>query len=477
MKLFKSPKRLLGELEPETAAALIAAASDIALVTDRAGVIKGVAIQSDELATELEQQGGWTGRKWIDVVTAESRPKIEALLDQASQPGAAPRWRHVNYPSASGPDVPVLFSAIRLPQDGRVIGFGRDLRPVSDLQQRLIDAQQTMERDFARRQQMETRYRILFQISPDPVLIVNTISLRMAEVNPAAQQLLATGARRIEGRALTELFDEASTTDIQGLLTTARTSGRAEDVRARLANGGREMFLSAYLFRQDDEPYALVRLSPTEQNWPTVPAAQARVAQLIENFPDGFVVTAGSGEIVSANRAFLDLAQLTHEDQARGQLLERWLGRPSVDLNVLLATLRQRNVVKLFATTFRDGYGVTSDVEISATSTVQSEATFHGFCIRAVGQRLAGAPRPARAAAERAMPRSVEQLTELIGRVSLKDLVREATDMIERLCIEAAWETTNDNRALAAEIVGLSRQSLYVKLRRYGIGELGEEET
>jgi len=64
------------------------------------------------------------------------------------------------------------------------------------------------------------------------------------------------------------------------------------------------------------------------------------------------------------------------------------------------------------------------------------------------------------------------QLTELVGRVPLKDLVRESTDMIEKLCIEAALEITGDNRASAAEILGLSRQSLYAKLRRYGLGEL-----
>ena len=76
----------------------------------------------------------------------------------------------------------------------------------------------------------------------------------------------------------------------------------------------------------------------------------------------------------------------------------------------------------------------------------------------------------------RQLPRSVEQLTELIGRVSLKDLVRETTDVIERLCIEAALEMTGDNRASAAEMLGLSRQSLYVKLRRYGIADLEAED-
>jgi len=89
-----------------------------------------------------------------------------------------------------------------------------------------------------------------------------------------------------------------------------------------------------------------------------------------------------------------------------------------------------------------------------------------GYAIRNVGPRLQVETRAARQ-----LPRSVEQLSELIGRVSLKDLVREATEVIERLSIEAALELTNDNRASAAEMLGLSRQSLYVKLRRYGIGD------
>ena len=60
-----------------------------------------------------------------------------------------------------------------------------------------------------------------------------------------------------------------------------------------------------------------------------------------------------------------------------------------------------------------------------------------------------------------------------LGRVPLRDIVGETTDVIEQLCIEAALELTSDNRASASEMLGLSRQSLYVKLRRYGLGDLG----
>ncbi|MGA1578935.1 MAG: helix-turn-helix domain-containing protein, partial [Steroidobacteraceae bacterium] len=39
----------------------------------------------------------------------------------------------------------------------------------------------------------------------------------------------------------------------------------------------------------------------------------------------------------------------------------------------------------------------------------------------------------------------------------------------ERLCIEAALQLNDNNRASTADMLGLSRQSLYVKLHRYGI--------
>jgi DNA-binding protein Fis len=57
----------------------------------------------------------------------------------------------------------------------------------------------------------------------------------------------------------------------------------------------------------------------------------------------------------------------------------------------------------------------------------------------------------------------------------MKDIVSETTDLIEHLCIETALQMTQDNRALAAQLLGLSRQSLYVKLRRYGLGDLGSD--
>ena len=75
----------------------------------------------------------------------------------------------------------------------------------------------------------------------------------------------------------------------------------------------------------------------------------------------------------------------------------------------------------------------------------------------------------------RGLPRTAEQLTQLVGRVSLREIVAETTDVIEQMCIEAALSLTGNNRANAAEVLGLSRQSLYSKLKRHGVGNLDSD--
>ena len=132
---------------------------------------------------------------------------------------------------------------------------------------------------------------------------------------------------------------------------------------------------------------------------------------------------------MTANAAFLEMAQLSSSEQARGELLDRWLGRAGVDFSVALANLRQSGSIKLFATAMRGEYGASADVEVSAVSlTARRRQARLGFAIRNVEKRLS-----ATATSAGELPRSMAQLTELIGRVPLRDLVRETTDVIEKL--------------------------------------------
>ena len=469
MKHFKAPKVTFGDIGAEPAAALIAAAADIALVIGSDGEILDLAVSSDELPVEWCRR--WVGKPWIETVTVESRPKVEALLRDAATT-AVSRRRHINHPASRGADLPILYSAVQLAPGGHMIAVGRDLQATAALQQRLVDVQQAMQRDQARQRNLGTRYRLLFEVTAEAVLMVDPATQKILEANPSAARLLGRHAAEMVGRTFLEGCDAATASAIQSLLAAVRASGRTEEIRTAATEALPELRVSASLFRQEGSTLCMVRVVPTAVGAVTGIAASTRerLLELADSAPDGLVVTARDGRIVAANAAFLELAQLATEEQARGESLERWLGRPGVDLNVLIANLRQHGSVRLYATTVRGEYGATSDIEVSAVTIAPGEETHLGFAIRNVGLRPVST-----GAAGRELPRSVEQLTELVGRVPLKDLVRETTDVIERLCIEAALELTRDNRASAAEILGLSRQSLYVKLRRYGLGDLGAE--
>lgn len=335
------------------------------------------------------------------------------------------------------------------------------------LQQRLVSAQMSMERDYWRLRNIETRYRLLFQESTEALMILDAGSERLEEANPAAFRLLGEGARRTAW-TLSDSLRIDSARDLQQSLARLRSSGRPESLSLTLLDSADALSATVSLFRQENSTHFMVRLGRSPDSAPRDDERnRQQISNILESAPDALVVTDLSGHVLTANRAFLELVQVASEEQARGESLEKWLGRSGVDLNVLIANLRQRGSVRLFATRIKGNYGSMADVEISAVSVSSGEDPCMGFVIRDVGRRL-----PADARAQKELPRSAGQMTELVGRVPLRDIVRETTDLIERLCIEAALELTSDNRASAAEMLGLSRQSLYVKLRRFGLGDL-----
>jgi transcriptional regulator PpsR len=461
---FNAPKRTLGDLDAEAAAKVIAAAADVALVIDAKGIVKDVAFSGKDLTGHGFEK--WLGLHWVDTVTIESRAKIEELLSEARDKKPV-RARQVNHPSPTGTDVPIRYSAVQVAANGRVVVVGRDLRSMSALQQRLVDVQQSMEREYARLRHAETRYRLLFQIASEAVLIIDAGQEKIVDANPAATQLLTKAGKKLNGREFSEIFDTDGARAVQAHLAAVRSSGRAEPVMANLTGTKSPIEVSASLFRQETTAHFLVRLMPGAQGAGAMAPAKSNLFDVVEKLPDGFVVTDLELKVLTANTAFLELTQVATMEQVRGESLSRWLGRQGVDINVMMTNLREHGAVKNFASVMRGEFGTTEDVELSAVAVMNGEHPCIGFTIRNVGMRP-----ESKLNGQRALPRSVEQLTGLVGRVSLKELVRESTDMIERLCIEAALELTGDNRASAAEILGLSRQGLYSKLRRYGLGDL-----
>ena len=463
---FDSPELFLAGLDAQTAAALISAAADVALILDEHGVIQDMAFASDE----LKQHGcsHWLGKPWLQTVTIESQPKVRDMLNESAGAGSA-KWRHINHPSTDSTDLALLYTVVPLSREAgahRAVAFGRDLRSQVALQQRLVSAQLSMERDYWRLRHVETRYRLLFQVASEAVLILDANSEKLEEANPAAYKLLGDKARA-QSWTLAQSLDSLSAPAVVQMFAALRLRGRADPITVCFADSADVYTLSGSLFRQENSTHFLVRVTSLK---PTEASSESSMTQLllrvVDNAPDAFVITDPDGRILSVNRAFLELTQLASEALVRGELLQRWLGRSGVDMNVLISNLRQRGSVRLYATTVQGEYGSSADVEISAVSVTTGEEPCLGFTIRDVGRRLTNEPLNTKE-----LPRSAGQMTELVGRVPLRDIVRETTDLIEELCIEAALELTGDNRAAAAEMLGLSRQSLYVKLKRFGVGD------
>jgi transcriptional regulator PpsR len=459
---FSDPEALPGVLSASVAARLLAAVGDVTLILDREGVVLDLAVSNSELA----RYGltAWVGQPFEAMLTVESKPKVAEMLVGVRRSEPA-RWRQVNHITGAG-DLPMRYLVVGLGDSGRVAAIGRDLRAEAVMQQRLIQAQQSLERDYLKLRQAETRYRLLFDLADQAVLIVDAATRRVREANPAAYRMLGLRTGALNEAAASGIVDPSDRDALVAHLGAVEATDDVPPVTLRLRSGA-VVRVGARLFRQSRVALLLLRVDPIEGQPVARSDPDAGLSAVVERMPDAFVLTDESFNVLTANAAFIELAEAASLERVRGQTLATWFGRPGIDLELVAGQLREHGSVRNIATILRGSAGGQEEIEVSAVAAPGDSGLCHGFTIRNVGRRLRSVPDTGRD-----LPRSVEQLTELVGRMSLKDIVRESTDLIERLCIEAALAYTSDNRASAAEILGLSRQSLYSKLHRHGLGDL-----
>jgi transcriptional regulator PpsR len=461
----------IGLQDPALVASILATAVDVTILMTAEGIICDQVMANGDMPRSMFT--GWPGKALSETVTIESRSKIEQLLGEAGN--GSPRWRQVNHPIHGGLDLPISYSAVKAGPHGHIIAIGRNMSTVSQLQQRLLSAEQAVEQEYQRLRNSETRFRVLLQSATDAIMIVDARTGRVAECNPASSALLNRPLKRIEGANIEDVFSPEDWSAVKIALDLIRTSGRTDDIVLRPSDDRQQAVLSVSMFRQENTTYYLLRMVPHAIGTSAVvlPKAQSKVVKIISEMPDGFIVTDTDMKILTANSAFLELVQLASEEQARGVTLDTWLGRRGVDVGQMVSQLKDKGEIRNFHTIVRGQFGSLEDVEVSAVAVMEGETPCFGFSLHHVSRQAANSNKKQ----DQGLLRSVDEFTKLVGKVPLKELVRESTDIIERLCIEAALQMNSDNRAGAAEMLGLSRQSLYVKLHRYGIDDMGIIET
>jgi len=455
---FKHPELHLANADRKTIAGLVSAASDLALVLDGESVIKDLAHNLDE--TVGLEVPAWLGLPVEEVVSVSSRQIVKKALSVARLGKRADRF-DVHHLLQGGHHLPVQYSAFGLGEGG-VVMMGRDLRALSQLQSHLLGLRQVQERDLQGRKQAEAHYRILFDTSADAIAIVDAGTGVIKEINPRAAEFLGLPMASASGRKFVSVFDKANRADVMSMLSGAVASGLP--VTCRL-EGSSPVSLSADLYRAGDRKLIMVRISQSAIS-AADDASETGIVALVRNASEAIVLTDPEGQVLWANESFLALADIPLAAHAVGRRLDDFLQWSLVEQDMHLQNVRRHGKASPFASKVKGARGLMTDVAVSAVNMADGASPGYGFVMHVRPQENAHP-----GAGNSDLTRAAESLVEMVGRVPMKNLVRDTTDVIERMCIESALKLTGQNRASAARVLGLSRQALYLKMNKFGIAD------
>jgi transcriptional regulator PpsR len=435
---------------------------DVTLLLDLEGVIREVTFSS---AVSGENSADWMGRAWIETFEDLGSSRVRRMVEEAKATGLS-AFRQVTQRFPSGLELPIEYTTILLGGRAGLLAIGKNLQAVAELQSRLIVAQQTMERDYWKLREVETRYRLLFDASNDAVVLLKASNLRIIEANPAAVQALDLASQPRDCIVGRELIPELAPSDrdiFQAMLARIQEQGKAPAIIVHLGRSLKPWTIRASLMASEPGPVFLLQLAAAG----IVPSQSDRsdpisIEELVERASDAFVIIDMEGIIRKANQAFLDMVEVGSKGSVMGERVARWLWRPGADVAVLLANMQKNGMVRLFSTTIHSEFGTATEVEISAAGNTDAYPRYIGMLLRDVSRRLASNESDA-------ICQSLGLSSDHLGKTPLRKLVRNNVSALEHYYVKAALELTNGNRTAAAEILGLSRQSLYAKLDRYGL--------
>ncbi len=430
------------------AAAALRCAADVAVVVGPDGAVREARISPDLRGAVPATPSSPAS----EIVRPEDRQVFAAALAAASA-GRIPDPVEVQH---AGQPAGAIFRYAALPADraGDVLLIGRLLQRTDTLSLRVSEAHLAVDRDEMARRATQTRYQMLFEGAPEAILVVALESRVVDEANPRALALLGLTEEQVVGQPVEMLVQRADRARIAGLVAAMAEQREVAPARLTLADSGRRVSLQGRGFRAFDRAQAMLRLDEIEPAQ-GLPPAEALVAELLRATGQAVALTDADGRIVWASEAFPSPAE-----RSRGTLAELFEG-VGMPLRSLLATAREHGRITCPGVQVRTADGhMRGDLTVVALS---GDATpGFGLLFYADGQ---GAPE---VPAERAIAEG-QAISAALAQAPLKDLVRDVADAIERSCIEAALRLTDGNKAAAAEALGLSRQSLYLKLHRFGL--------
>ena len=447
-------------IAPDILGNIITEVADIGIVVDETGAVLSVLIDAEnDMFGRFQSIDGEDIRSTLAV---ESVAKLDERLETFKEATGPVRPIELNHIDKNGrSDFPVRYSLHRIGPEGAILMLGRDLRPVAEMQQQLVRAQLALEQDYEAHREFDTRFRVLMESTSEGFLFVSVQNGAITEANSAAATLLGRDRDATIGAELSNLLAIEGRSDPVDSLCNEALADTSEPVLLDNLAGQGQLSVVPTLFRVSGERMLLCRLTNPDQKTSKTDSLNDNLRGLYHNGPDAMVFTTVEGRILSANEGFLNLIGVAHDVNVRGNSIADYLKRGLVDLKVMAENTHRSGKMKLYATKVASLYGSPRDVEISVATLQAGADSVLAFVMREAG-------RVDRSAAP-AVDDGMRSVVELVGSATLKEIVSETTNVVEKMCIETAVELTMNNRVAAAEMLGLSRQSLYVKLRKFDL--------
>jgi transcriptional regulator PpsR len=455
-------------IEPEHLTRVFADVSDLAFVIMPDGKIRSILV--DTRSDDHVRVGQWAGHSMQDFLASESLPKFEAALAALADGHTDRKPVELNHADGDDWKYPVRYTFHPIVPGASILMLGQNLRYVAETQERLVQAQIALEQGYEERREYDARYRILMSSSAEARIFVSATDGLIKDANPAAASLLGASVEALIGSQMALEF-EVRKGEFSDILVGLGGGNSGSEIDAKTARTQQSVTIKPTVFRAGGERLIACQLIRSNAEAQAEDHLPKILRALFQRGPEGIAICALDGTIEEVNEAFLELAGLTSAGQATGRSLAEFLYRGQIDLSVMLENAARTGRMRGYATRISNEHGLRASVEFSAVHLDDKEKPSVGFFIRDAerAEALRRATHPANQTQA-----SNHNVVELVGSASLKEIVAETNDVIEKICIETAVELTGNNRAAAAEMLGLSRQSLYVKLRKYGLLERAE---
>ena len=456
-------ERLITNLDQAATADLISRLCDFAFVISRDGEITQT-VCSPFLAPRLDLTP-WNGLQFKDTLTKESVPKFEARLAEFQGSQKEIRPVELNHRATDQQtELPGRYTYHSATADGSTLLLGSDLRPVAEMQQQLVEAQIALENDYDARREHEIKLKVLMESSDVATVFIALETGVISSCNGAAEVLLGRSHNELIDASFTSEFEDKGLTSLIDQMVTTASDASMKSILVKSAQGGGSYRLNPTLFRGATSQMLLCKIEPEDSTEEPVDLLATHLVSFFHKGVDPIVFVNMSGQILSVNEAFVSLANVTHAQTLNGRSMSEFFSRGSVDLNVILESARRNGKMRLYSTKILNEHGEERPVEISTTQIRTEHEPICVFLLRNA-RRVEAISRPSNQMSEV----EANSVVELIGSQSLKDIVARSTDVVEKMCIETAIGMTSNNRVAAAGMLGLSRQSLYVKLRKYDL--------